>query len=97
VIFVLLLRKVKVNMQVFSLFDRKLREYGQLVLSNNAEGAKRGLVDGVVGSKSLIEKHPGDFDLMHVGGFDMDSGILVGLKVPTLVCNIGELLRPGDE
>lgn len=83
-------------MQVFSLFDRKLREYGSLVLANNAEAVKRALVDGVRGSGSLVEKHPQDFDLMEIGMFDTDSGILVPGKLPVLVDNVGTLLLPPD-
>jgi len=80
-------------MQVFSLFDRKLREYGALVLANNAEAVKRALVDGVRGTGSLVEKHPEDFDLMELAMFDTDSGIIIGAKVPILVDNVGTLLN----
>lgn len=79
-------------MLLFSLFDRKLREYGQLVQANNAEAVKRALIDGVRGSNSLVEKYPADFDLMEVGHFDVDTGLLSGRDVPLLVDNLGDLL-----
>lgn len=79
-------------MRVYSLLDRKLREYGPLVQANNAEAIKRALVDGLKGSNSLIEKHPEDFDLMEVGSFDLDTGELIGVKIPMLINNVATLL-----
>ena len=43
-------------MKLYALFDRKLREYGQLVQSNNDEAVKRNLRDGLTGTNSIVEK-----------------------------------------
>lgn len=83
-------------MQVFSLFDRKLREYGGLVQANNGDACKRALIDGIRGSGSLVEKHPEDFDLMAIGFFDTDTGVFVGEKVPLLVDNVASLIAPPE-
>lgn len=83
-------------MSVYSLFDRKLREYGALVLERNDEAIVRSLIDGVRGSGSLMEKHPEDFDLMHIGSYNTASGQLgsqAELFAPRLVANLGELLK----
>lgn len=82
-------------MNVYSMFDRKLRQYGQLVLERNDYSVQRALADGVSGSAdSLMAKHPGDFDLYEVGMFNDESGLLEAPdgQIPRLVCNLSELL-----
>lgn len=83
-------------MLLFSLFDRKLREYAQLVQANNAESVKRALLDGVRGSKSLVEKYPQDFDLMELGEFDVETGVILPRQVPLFIDNLGSLLGGED-
>lgn len=85
-------------MRVYSLLDRKLREYGALVQANNGEAVQRALVDGLKGSNSLVEKHPEDFDLMEVGTFDTDTGLIGGTDsgVPMLIVNVAQLIFPPE-
>lgn len=80
-------------MLVYSLFDRKLKEYGSLVVVRNDETIRRSVVDGIRGSKSLIELHPEDFDVICVGSFDTESGVLHGEVVRRLVANVGEIME----
>lgn len=82
-------------MNVYSLFDRKLRQYGALMVERNDFGVQRGLADGVRGNpEALISKHPEDFDLYEVGVFDEESGLLreASTAIPRLVCNLLELV-----
>lgn len=80
-------------MNVYSLFDRKLRQYGQLVVERNDFVVQRGLADGIKGaSESLLARHPDDHDLYQVGQFDDESGVLVPMVPPRLVCNVQELV-----
>lgn len=78
-------------MRVYSIFDRKLREYGQLVLAKNDEVIRRMALDSVRGSGGDIEQHPEDYDLYHVGDFDRDTGRL-DVSDPRLVVTLQELL-----
>jgi len=79
--------------KVYSVYDRKLQEFGQLAVSKNDESMRRAVIDNVSGSNTLIEKHAVDFDLMCVGEFEQTNGFLCGLTgPPRLVCNVGELL-----
>lgn len=64
-------------MNVYALWDRKVREYGQLVLGTNDDAVVRALRDGVP-KGSTVEKYPEDFDVMRVGTFDHESGVLSG-------------------
>lgn len=80
-------------MRVYSLFDRKLRQYGSLVLERNDFAVQRAIADGVKGAPdSLIGKHPEDFDLVYLGEFDQDTGALQYLVSPALVVNVAELV-----
>lgn len=79
------------RMVIYSLFDRKLKEYGPLVVSNNDAAVRRALIDGVPGSGSTIAKYPEDFDLMCLGLFDAETGKIVA-EAPRLVDNVGSLL-----
>lgn len=81
--------------KVYSVLDRKLKEFGALVVCPNDEALRRSLIDGVRGSGSLLEKHPDDFDVYCVGSFDADTGVLKGENVPLLVENVGVILGGG--
>lgn len=79
-------------MEVYSLLDRKLKEFGQLVVAKNDELVRRSLLDGIRGSKSLMETHAADFDLFCVGSFDEETGILTH-KPLRLVVNVADILE----
>lgn len=82
-------------MNIYSLFDRKLREYGPLVLANNDASVCRALCDGIPGTQSTIAKYPDDFDLMLLGAFDSDTGQIAPEVIPRLVDNVASILPPG--
>lgn len=85
-------------MKIYSLFDRKLREYGQLVTMVNDDGVMRAMKEMQAQSNggSTLEKYPEDFDLMCVGEFDPQTGILnIESAVPRLVCNVASLIGGG--
>lgn len=79
-------------MKVYSILDRKLKEYGPLFLSRNDDAVRRAVVDGFRGSNSVMEKHPDDFDLYEVGVFNHDTGELIGCS-PVLVFTLGAILE----
>lgn len=77
-------------MYCYSLFDRKLREFGNILISNNDASVMRMLLDAMRGSRSLPDLHPEDFDLFVLGEFDVSTGVLVG-SPPRLVANLQDL------
>lgn len=80
-------------MNVYSIFDRKLRQYGQLMLERNDFALQRGLADGIrANGEALLAKHPEDFDLYQVGEFNEETGVLQRLEVPRLSVNLLELV-----
>lgn len=79
---------------MYALWDRKLREFGAPVIARNDDAAVRGLRDGIVGSRSLVEQHPEDFDLMVVGEFYPDTGFVAGVAgPPRLIINVREAIH----
>lgn len=85
------------ELEVFTVYDRKLRQFGPLVVERNKEVLIRVLVDSIGGSKSLMEQHPRDFDLYFVGTFDNSAGRIEGFSVPQLVANLYDLLIAESE
>lgn len=81
-------------MQVYSLYDRKLREYGGLVLSQNDATVKRAIHEGIP-ANSTIGKYPQDYDLVLLGDFSPETGVLTGGQI-VLVDNVLDILRGGE-
>lgn len=77
---------------VYSLFDRKAREFGQLVTAANDEAMFRLLADTIRGSASVIERYPEDFDLFICGTFDTDGGVLAASGPSVFVENVADIL-----
>lgn len=85
------------SLKVFSLWDRKLGEFGQLTIGRNDETLVRAIRDGIPGSGSMVEKHPEDFDLMELGEYFPATGFVAGRSgPPRLVRNVAEILRRDD-
>lgn len=84
-------------MNIYSLFDRKLKLFGQLVLDRTDFAVQRGVVDALQSSPdTLIAKHPEDFDLYHVGSFDDETGKVEGRDFK-LVCCLRDLVPAKPE
>lgn len=74
-------------MRVYTLYDKKVREYGNLVLGGNDGAVLRALREAK-GSDTTMGKYPEDFDLVCVGEFDPETGALDGFGAQ-LVTNVG--------
>lgn len=81
-------------LRVYSIFDRKLREFQGLMTEKNDETLRRSMLS-VRGSGHIIEKHPEDFDVVFVGEFDDDTGVLSVAPV-VLIANLRELLEAAN-
>lgn len=77
-------------MRIYSLYDRKVGEYGSLVLSVNDEAVKRALKDGLP-ANSTPAIYPHDFDLQCLGEFDPETGEIARLQ-PKLIGTIHDIL-----
>lgn len=82
-------------MKVYSVFDRKMREYGQLVHARTDEAVVRSFSDSLNnGTRSPVSMHAEDYELMCVGEFDPETGELQGLgHAPRFVIAASTLIR----
>lgn len=78
-------------MRVYTLYDRKVKEYGNLVLGPNDASVMRALKDGVRGDTTM-GKYPEDFDLVSVGEFDPETGALEGFTRVDVIINVRNLM-----
>lgn len=78
--------------KIYSVMDRKLREFGQLMLARTEEAMLRELVTGVRSNpESYIGKYPEDFDLYHLGWFNPETGELTH-ELGGMLGNVAELV-----
>lgn len=81
-------------MRVYSIYDRKVREYGSLLLAPNNDVMVRNVITGVRGSGSLMEKYPEDFQLEYLGDVDPNTGMLTAIDGrPEIVGSLSTLLE----
>lgn len=80
-------------MEMYSVYDRKLREYGAILLSANQAAMYRTIQVGVRGSNSLMEKYPGDFELHKVGEFNTEFGEITTNGRPEVVALLSDILE----
>lgn len=85
----------RVEMKVYTLFDRKVGEYGGLVTGANNETVIRALRDGLP-PNSTEAKYPGDFEVCYLGEYDPATGLITGSKEgrPVVLGTIKDLLAP---
>lgn len=82
-----------VMMEIYSIWDRKLSQYGQLLLSQNVLAMSRELQSVLVGSKSMMDQYPEDFELHRIGLFDTTTGVLEVKARPEVVVSLVNILR----
>jgi len=80
-------------MEMYSIYDRKLREYGQILLAPNIGTVSRTIVMGVRGSKSTMDQYPEDFELHKVGEFDTQSGQVTANGRPEILVTLDLLME----
>jgi len=80
-------------MEMYSVYDRKLREYGAILLSQNEAACFRMIQVGVKGSGSLMEKYPADFELHKVGLFNTELGEVTTSGRPEVIATLSEILE----
>lgn len=79
------------NMGVYSVFDRKSVAYGNLLFFVNDDLARRSMVE-VMGERNNISIYPDDFDMYHVGTFNVSTGELTAVK-PRLAVRFADFAK----
>lgn len=78
-------------MGVYSVFDRKAVAYGNLLFFVNDDLAKRSMVE-VMGERNNISLYPDDFDMYHVGSFNVGTGELFA-ATPRLAARFNDFMK----
>lgn len=74
-------------MRLYSLYDRKMGEFGALVQSRSDEAVVRALRE-LFESDNQVSKYPEDFDLFYVGDIDVETGEVVAVFPPKHVVQL---------
>lgn len=83
--------------KIYSLRDKKLGEFGQLVCMPTDEAVIRALKDSLgSGQAGTMNKYPEDFELYELGDMDVEEGRIVVTRLPRLVVNVGVLAQPEE-
>lgn len=78
---------------VFSVRDLKASAYMQPFFMQKIGQAMRAFGDTVQDGKSVLGKHPEDFELFKIGEFDDESGELKTMK-PEYIARAGDFVVP---
>lgn len=81
-------------MEMYAIFDRKLGEYGPIATAQNDAMVLRGLTQEIRKGDSPLVEFPTDFDVMHVGSFDVTTGVVTAV-LPRLVSGVADLVKGG--
>ena len=76
---------------VFAIRDSKVGFMAPTV-EQNAPAAVRNFEHAVQNSASLMNSHPGDYDLYQIGTFDSDSGE-IEKQLPEHLCSASDIVR----
>lgn len=81
---------------VMSVYDRASMAYGRPAFVAALGAGMRSFADEVNRAEAGNEmnKHPGDFDLFHLGEFDDSTGVFTMLEVPKNVCTGASVVIP---
>lgn len=77
---------------VYALRDKAAEAFLAPTINSNDQTAKRDLSMAVNGQSGSMSYKPADFDLYHIGTYDVESGQLVPVSPVRFVCNAGELV-----
>lgn len=80
---------------VLSLYDSKVRAFAQPFVSPSEEAGMRSVVDEAQRADSMLHRHPEDFQLMRLGVFDDQDGLLVSEVSPAGLGLVSSLMGKG--
>lgn len=78
---------------VFSVYDKKLEEYGRPFIDNNVGTAVRGFGQAC-GQEGQYKTFPYDYDLFHIGKYDLITGKFENFDIPRQVSRASDFVQP---
>lgn len=80
------------KMQIYLVHDIKANTYGApLFFENNVE-AIRSLEQATQDSKTQLNKYPSDYNLLHIGHYNKETGT-INSQEPTTLANCSQFLQ----
>lgn len=80
-------------LRMYAVYDLKAVAFLQPFFSNSNGSAIRAFEDVVNDGQSPIAKHPGDYQLFELAGFDDNTGSLVPLSPTKLLCSGSDFVK----
>lgn len=80
-------------MQIFTIHDTKAETFMPPINFRNKGEALRAFTTTVNDEKTQFHAYPADYDLIHIGSYDTDTGIITPLQSHTVLSNGSELLN----
>lgn len=80
------------EMEMYCVYDRKLREYGAIWLAANPAVAVRNMQATLRGSGAMMEKFPEDFEVHKIGSFNNTTGEVKAEGRPVVVAQLDTVL-----
>lgn len=85
------------NLKAFSILDTKADTFNTPFFMKTTGEAVRAFADLVNDPQSMINRHPDDFRLFHVGDFDQELGRFVHLEKPQPLGSAAEYKKPSPQ
>lgn len=80
---------------LFTIYDKKARNYNRPFTSANRATAMREAGDGA-SNDEVLSTHAEDFALYLLGTFDPETGEIDAIHPPEMVCEIVDLVEPDE-
>lgn len=80
--------------QAYTLYDVKAQLYHPPFFTHNHALAQRMVADVAADLNTQVGRHPSDFKLYYIGGYDDGAGRLVPLSIMEHVCDVIALVAP---
>jgi hypothetical protein len=83
-----------VLLKAFSIFDNKAHIYHAPFFQSHLAMAMRMVEELVNDPKTMLHRHPGDYELIEVGSFDDSTGLMTDLNPSVSHGRASQFLRP---
>lgn len=75
------------NNQIYAVYDRKAQYYLPPFTARGDAEAIRSFTEVVVTGETPLSQYPSDFDLVKIGSFHLETGVLSPENIPVLMLN----------
>lgn len=79
---------------IYSVYDSKIKAYGQIFLQMSEGEALRSFTDIVNDPQSIFNKHPEDYTLFEIGTWDYTEGKINCHNTPKSIIKASTVLKP---